>query len=353
MRPFGNRNRLGFTHRWCALLALVIATTLGGCATFFQSTSDERSLAIFYASLFNQRTGKATSGVQWGGDWLFRRERLLLVDKFLRDRKPDVLVMQEVMSRDGSFSESDLNIVGTQSLSGYKWDELEVNDYPDTGETEFHAVGSGLPVRPVRIPPTIQRYWSLGKGLGHVTLFILELDQRQIPVFNVEAHPGTAADHDLVFASLTKIIRDAVLRDHYCPKRIIIAGRMPASYTSQALANFYDALQIKDVSAGFCELASDCYTASPINEIYMKTSNGQVPSQMDRILVHRSAFVQSAATVLNVPEDDDSFVSTYGMSKVWPTERFGWYSNVRLQRCDADEYWDESMLKNAQDGSSQ
>ncbi len=297
-----------------------------------ESTADSRSVAVFYASVFNQKTPDTKPS--WSGDWHFRRERLLLLDRYLADRKPDIIVLQQVMAREGSPAESDLNILSTGSLTGYDWDRLEVAQYAETSEIEFHAVASGLPIQAVKLPPTVERYWK--EDWGRVLLFVLELDKKEIPVFNVEVMPETG--EDVFWADLYKIVVDVLTSGHYCPNRVIIAGRIPSNPASPVMADFLESLGLKDVSEGSCEHPSDCYTASPANEIFARTSPGRQGSEMDRILVHRSSEIQSEAIALNDPFDDQMFQKTYGLNKIWPSERYGWYANVRLHQCDNDEY---------------
>lgn len=295
---------------------------------------DRRSFSVFYGSLFNQRTQSSLSNQSWAGDWLFRRERLLIVDQFFRDRKPDLLVLQEVLERDGSSAESDLKIIGRGSLAGYEWDQFEIDHYEETHESEFHAVASGLPVQPVSLPTEFQRYWKLPDE-GHLTFFLFEIEDRQIPIFNIEMKNR---DPDRTFKFITKTIYEVLVKNRFCPFRVIVAGRIPAQFASSNLSDFMRKLSLKDASEGFCEVVSDCYTANPINAIYMGTAGGAAPSQMDRLLVHETTLVASTSVELNAPTDDNTFVEKYGLEKLWPLERYSWFSTIRLSQCGDDDF---------------
>lgn len=313
-----------------SLLTCCISLDLG------DSRYDRRSIAVLYMSLFNQREAPRMGKSSWAGDWLFRRERLLLVDRFLRDRQPDILIFQESMARLGSSSESDLKIMSRGGLPGYDWDNFEVERYSDTQEAEYHGVAAGLPIKVVKLPKGFKRKWSLGPK-GRMVMFLLEIEDQQIPVFNIEIS-GEFKDSRRWYKFIADEIEQVVYRNKFCPMRVVVSGRIPASYASAGLTQFADRLNLKDISEGMCEVASDCYTATPINEIYMNTTNGQAPAQLDRVLVHRSAFVTSSSIVLSKPTDDSSFKNSYGLDKIWPLERFGWYSLLRLGQCDAEDF---------------
>ncbi|RZA10050.1 MAG: hypothetical protein EOP10_35410 [Proteobacteria bacterium] len=108
---------------------------------------DERSFSVLNLNLFNQRTPSSMSAKSWKGDWLFRRERLDLVDEQLRISRPDIVAFQEALTRQDSPSESDMNILSAGALEGYEWDASLVQTYRDTQEMQYHAVAVGLPVK--------------------------------------------------------------------------------------------------------------------------------------------------------------------------------------------------------------
>jgi hypothetical protein len=103
------------------LAFLSLSFWVNGCALLGIRSSeryDERSFSILNLNLFNQRTPSTLSRKNWKGDWLFRRERLELIDEQLRISRPDIVVFQELLTRRGSPSESDINIL---NFGARKW----------------------------------------------------------------------------------------------------------------------------------------------------------------------------------------------------------------------------------------
>jgi hypothetical protein len=98
---------------------------------------DSHKIKVQVLSLFNQRTASRLSTKSWKGDWLFRRERLSLIDKELGESKPDLIVFQELIKRDSNSFESDMGILSANALKGYKWKLSKKEVYTDTGEEEY------------------------------------------------------------------------------------------------------------------------------------------------------------------------------------------------------------------------
>ena len=93
----------------------------------------------------NQRVPSRLAKKAWKGDWIFRRDRLELVDQGLRNSKPDLLLLQEALARVGSAAESDLAILSAGAIADYDWRQLKVEEYPDTQEVESMAVAAAPP----------------------------------------------------------------------------------------------------------------------------------------------------------------------------------------------------------------
>src|SRR5690606_23224324 len=98
---------------WSLCAVLLLAFSASSCVTgWFGGGSgfDSRPLSIQTLALYNQRTSSRLSKRAWKGDWIFRRDRLELIDGELRNVRPDILAMLEVMERKSNPSESDKGI---------------------------------------------------------------------------------------------------------------------------------------------------------------------------------------------------------------------------------------------------
>lgn len=333
-RPSGRRT--GIILVSTVLLAGLLTS---GCVTdWFGSGSgfDSRPLSIQTLPLFNQRTASRLSSRGWKGDWIFRRDRLEILDGELRDIRPDVIALLEVMERKSNPSESDKGILGAGALKNYSWRLKAVADHSDTDEAELIgvAVSSGVELLPEsHLKRTL---WTMGAdGFLAVVPFAYEGEPVHLFVAQMpEQHDGEF----LWYTFMEERIKEYVKTQHACAKRVIVAGYLPGDQGSRRFKEFMLTLGLKDASLGFCQIASRCYTATPINDIYMVTEGDQVPSRVDRIYLSEASIVYSSGRNFTENEPNNRYVRPFGMSRLWPVQRFGWITSARLPRCAASEF---------------
>lgn len=319
------------------LVLTLVLSCLSGCLSlsFSGGSYDKRAVSIVSLDLFNQRAPEEILKNPWRGDWLFRRERLLVIDKYLRDRKPDVIMLQGAMSRIGSATENDLKIIGQGGLDGYDFDRVAVARYRDTGELESHAIAVGLPLQLVTLPSNYQRNWEF-EGGGRLTLFLIEIEESEVAIFGLSS-PSDASKTDFYLEKVRLVMEETIAKYRLCPLRMAIYGYLKLPADKSNYSRFLSRFRLKDISDGFCEIVSDCYTGSPVNEIYMTTSGG-APSQLDYILVPRASFVGSSLGIFKEPDIGNLFGRAYGQEKFWATERFGWSTQVRFSKCEPSDF---------------
>ena len=323
------------------LISLTICFTasmlLHSCVLFpFKSEAsyDSKTINIQSINLFNQRDLSSASKGNWRGDWLFRRLRLSVIDQELRSSKPDILVFQEGMERLGSPSESDEAILSAGALQGYDWQKTEIRTYDDTQESESMGVAVGLPLKLKELLGT-RNSWVLGND-GYMTVNVITLESQPIVIFNVQMPPKIGRKY-LWYTFIQERVSDFVRTGKFCPKRVIIAGYMPTEQGAQRFQSFKDALRLKDTGDEFCNVASECYTASPENELYLAVSESILSGQVDKILVHQNALVFSGSRNLSTPHENLDYISRYSLHKLWPGKRYGWTASIRLPRCTDSE----------------
>lgn len=320
--------------RLAAAIALALTLALSGCVLFgFQPAGryDERSFSILNLNLFNQRVPSTMSSRHWKGDWLFRRERLELIDEQLRISRPDIMVMQQLLARRGSPSESDINILSYGALEGYEWDVDQVAYFKDTQETQFQAVAVGLPVKLVVSDTFGKKAWPIGMD-GSVSYSLLELDQQPILLVNVSM-PQNAQKVDHWYQFVRKETRDLLKRFRLCSKRLVLAGYLPGGLAWSGYTELVNEFELKDTATGFCEATSDCLTSSNQNDLFMGSSQGLPPSHSERIMVHRDAIVSSSNVVMNKMKEKTVYGGSYGLQRLWASRVFGWLAEVRLSQC--------------------
>lgn len=389
--------RLGSASGAVAVLVLAFAGT--GCvASLFGRTAgyDSRPISVQTVSIFNQRTPSRLAKKSWKGDWIFRRDRLDMIDDELRRTKPDIIAIQETLAKRGSSAENDRLILKAGALADYEWREATVDEFADTQETQTQAVAIGVtlafrdaqarrekamadaadgpeglevlvprgpklpatrPEAPVVAPdpgapavdppppdPTAENVppadsardsWVMGAG-GFLQAVTIVHEDQPITLFNVQMPPQTDTSH-LWYSFVQERIAERIQRLKLCPKRVIVAGLMPADEVAKRYRDFVTTLALKDAATGFCQIDSRCYTATPTNDIFVATVGDESPTRVDRIFVHNSALVVSSSRNFDDSDPSNRYARDFGLARLWPTQRFGWVAGVRLARCSDDE----------------
>jgi len=296
-----------------------------------QKEFDERSFSVLNLNLFNQRTPSALSVKNWKGDWLFRRERIELIDEQLRVSRPDIVVFQEAITRRDSPSESDMNILSAGALEGYEWDASLVESYRDTQEVQYNAAAVGLPVKLLPRDPNIKSVWPIGVD-GAMSYSLLELDQNPILLVNLQM-PEATQRADAWYSFVRNEIRGLLKAVAICPKRMIISGHIPGSSIWKGYSELVSEFSLKDTTSGFCEAASDCLTTSTQNDLFAAINNGQGASHSERILVHTDSIIFSSGTSMMKMRPNSVNGPKYGVHRLWASPSFGWEAELRLSRC--------------------
>ena len=320
------------------VVSLVAATgVLAACVADWLNRSagfDARPLTVATIPLFNQRQLPRLAKRSWRGDWILRRERLELVDQGLRNAKPDVLILQELMARINGGAETDRAILSAGSLLDYEWRQQEVQTFEDTLEVESLGVAAAPPTR-LSSSRTKPRLWALGQS-GALWTTALDYEGQVVTIFNVKM-PAPSEPQAPWYPFIRDRIADTLRQDHTCSRRLIVAGYMPADESVAAFANLLGSHKLKDVSAGFCQAAATCFTATSANDLFMAVQGDDSPGRTDKILIHQSGYVYSSARLFGEAETSHRYAREYGMAKMWATMRFGWLAQVRLGRCSAGE----------------
>ena len=302
-----------------------------GCVTGDgPSGYSERTLSIASLDMFSQQERPA-GGKPWSGDWQFRRDRLELIDASLRDVRPDIVVFQNAMRRAGSVSESDELILSSGALSRYDWKSVVVESLPESGEERMLAVAVSKPYRHQALPEGVRNYSQFGVD-GHIVFYPIEADGPPIVVFDVQM-PSKMDQSGLWYSLLEEKIRNSVKVLNSCLERVIVAGYLPFEQDSRRFKDFLSELGLKDTGTGFCQNAERCQTASAQNAIFVATRGNATPAQLDRVMTHRWAHVYSAGASFTRTLETNEYRESYGLSRVWASQRYGWFTRVKLPTC--------------------
>lgn len=289
------------------------------------SRFDSRKIKLQFFSFFNQRDAPIKSESSWKGDWIFRRERLNLIEKELGDNKPDLNIFQNSIGRENNPYESDLGILGSSVLKSYKSHLHNLVEYEDTHEIESHAVSI--------IPPLYfcsQEGGLLSQENNHLSWDTLTFEKEPVLVVNMELKNTVI---ESILNEFLDEIKKIVSNEKICNRRIILAASIPPEIYKSAL-RVPDSLNLQDASKNFCITESDCYTANSLNEIFSKAYGEILPSRYDFIFVPTSAKVILHKVNFKDPARLESGAfRTYGMKSLWASDRFGIRIDLLLAKC--------------------
>ena len=314
---------------------LKILSVLFACLTACVTTDgpsgySERVMTIASLDMFSQQeSGRNVKS--WSGDWQFRRDRLDLIDATLRDIRPDIVVFQNAMRRAGSVSESDELILRSGALNRYDWKDTKMETLAETGEERLLAVAVTKPLSHVPSAGDVKYHSQFGVD-GHLAYYPLANEGAPILVFNVQM-PSRLEQSGLWYSLLEEKIRASVKEQNTCLERVILAGYLPFEQESRRFKEFLSGLGLKDTGTGYCQNAEHCHTASAQNGIFLATRGDESSSQLDRIMVHQWAVVYGAGANFTRTVETSEYKDTYGLSRVWAAQRFGWVARVRLPIC--------------------
>lgn len=308
---------------------------LTACVTTYEGVTglSDEPIVVSTLDLFAQNeTPKGRK--PWLGDWEFRRDRLEIVDAALRDLRADVVVFQNALRRTGSASEADDLILKSGSLARFEWQDVAIESLVESGEDRLLAVSVARPGNVQLASQSGDRsYWQLGVD-GHVAMFLVSLRPNAEPVLVVNVLMPSRRDQvGLWYSFLKERVMERVSSKQVCSGRVIISGFLPEEQDSKRAAEFLTQLNLRDTAAGVCQNASRCQTATSANGIYSLTRGDEGFGQMDRILVHKSTEILNAGLVFTESRDSAYYRESYGLSKVWASQRYGWSARFRLPSC--------------------
>ena len=329
------------------LLTGLWLVTAACVSRLFTTGYDDRTLVVHTFNLFNQKisapastatpsssSSPSPSPTTWNGDWIFRRDRLELIDQYFRAHRADVVLFQQSMQRAHSEVEWDQSILTAGAFAEFDWRSEPVAEYMDTSETESMVVAAssivGMKQRQAGESPSL---WHVGPD-GFLQAAALELGGQSAAVFNIQM-PSKIERDPIWFSFIEERVREWIKIQGICPKRMIIAGFIPADVEARRFGEFMEALSLKDSSTGFCDVAIKCQTANPANDIYRLASDGAAASQADRILVPKSAIVYSAVRTHDAPIKAQPYETAMGFAQLWPSIRNGWEASIRFASCSS------------------
>jgi hypothetical protein len=314
--------------RVAAVLMFILALSCTTLTPWNYLRYDNQFWTVQTLSLFNQRV-PPLNRTPWKGDWLLRRERLELVDTELYRARPDVVIFQEMLMKQHNKYDSDREILSSGTLEGYSWDTQVAEEYEDTAETESQGIAASFALK-TKDNNLHGSFWKV-KNQTYLSSHILISNKNPILIFNLNVKEDDS-DYSAVYNEVLPLMQAEIQRTGICNNRVLLAGRLPGT-SSEGFVALKRTLSLKDTSVGFCELEYQCFTATPLNGIFKSAISSSEQRQLDWIFVHEETII-SDSKVAFTDYKKSSRYSTYGLSGIWPSMRFGWQTTVRLAKCD-------------------
>jgi hypothetical protein len=315
--------------------SLIPCLYLTGCVSFFDSSGpvhESSPLKIMTFDLFHQRPNpNSKTSTNYVGDWIYRRERLSLVDQEIRLLGLDLIAFQNLTSRSGSPSESDKSILSKGALKGFSWQGFVQNYHDDTAEQNELSLAVAPPLKLRNQTQNKKPFWVIGNE-GAISAYVVERDRAPFAIFNI-IMPARFGRNFIWYSFIEEKIKDFLKQNGICKQRMIILGYLPADEGSVRFREFSERLELKDSATGFCKVASKCNTADADNELLLANTPELADTITDRILIHSSAIVLTSRRVLAEPQENSNYHRQLGLSQKWPSIRSGWLTSVRLNRC--------------------
>lgn len=318
-----------------SLIILYLAVCLAGCSHLneaLKSRYDTSSVSLASISLFDQRQQPKAPYPSWKGDWLFRRQRLALVDKSLRALRPDIVAFRDLMAKRGSVSDSDRHILSRGALTSYDWALKKKTYFDDTGEFSYHSVVTSIPTRIQEGEKTPM--WPLGLD-GSLSIYRLIIDQDPVLLVNLEI-PRSSASQDQWYRVVEKKVKEEQEKSGICSDRTLLVGFLPYRSSWEYYSQLLSSLDLIDSAKGFCEVASECQTSTMRNPLFDSIESDGVVQRANRILLPSSALILNSTRILDenyLDPDIRQIVSRYGLNTFTPLIEYGWMTKFQLSKC--------------------
>lgn len=321
-------------------MALAAIAPSAGCA-FSPSDAlfsyDADHVTVQYLNLFNQKAHKGVAKRRsWSGDWVFRRERLALIDSALRNIKPDILFFGEMLQKNSSPYDDDRVILSAGALQNHGWQAGAVKTHREGDEIESLAI--------VTAPPTRRDFMQLGRGPAvtglvaegeaHMLYLAQEIAGQQTLFVNVDI-PRTV-DLDRQFSLLNGLLgqaREIGEQAGVCPSRVIVGSHDGIPPRHASYQELLERHRLQDSAAGRCKNPSDCYSASPQNELFLRTFGDVAPESPVKIMAGKGVIIYEAGLNFEGIFPVSPYARKYELGMMFMSHEFGWRAIMRLPRC--------------------
>jgi hypothetical protein len=283
--------------------------------------------------MYDQRSTKDTPS-EVEDDWIFRRERIGLLDTSLRNNKADILFIQQGQQVPGSPVDADDAILRAGALSGYDIEKRPYNDQDPDDDQDIFVTAVTAPFR-----ITSASYATSHIELG-VDAMISVADVEGLPIILINADSSYAKPD--VRKDFYKILADALTKvlelKKTCANRIIIAGTLPEITDGYSMEQFLSQFNLVEVVSDQCKEKDACVTYTHENVLYKALiGKPRVHERIDRILVHQDTDIDQSTIAFNQVFPASEYAAKEGLPNLSISTHYGWSGEFKFARCKISE----------------
>ncbi|MBP9707621.1 MAG: hypothetical protein KBD78_08245 [Oligoflexales bacterium] len=315
-------------------------------------------LSIETLDLFSQRIPNkrlSENGIDWRGDWLFRRERLKLLDSLFYSRLSNIIFLQGVLEKKGDPHDQDLKVLTDGALRDYRWESQVFQFYEDTWEEESLAVGVSFPLKLIepaedeKSENTNEEAQTLAERLVLEPEFAIyfvkvDYDGEDLLLINIKFRPEMAdknlnsysryIDSNRIYSKVIASLKSIISKAAVCDKRIVVAGYLPHALQNQEFLASLAEIGLKSTHEIFCPVLSECFTQKIDNQIFAQSTLEKNEQLADLILVPVDANVHLALRGNTEAAVSSIYTKqSYDITKIPASIRDAWVTRVEIKSC--------------------
>lgn len=312
---------------------ILVLNFVQSCALF--RDYDRESFTVQTINLFDQDLEVETDEgrISLKGDWLFRRDRLELLDRQLSEKKANLLFFQNAMQRLGNWTDFDLEILKAGVFGGYGFLSAKIAEDEQTFETQL--VGWGFdPSFVVDSSQDIKVVKKVNSGFASA---VLNFYGNKILLINVFTQKVSLKIDS--YSELARFIESELNVKKICSDRLIVSGALDEIDSKGASIQLLgDQFDLVDVGLKRCPdektHTSECQSVASDNRL-AQGQTGMNFLRNERILLPSSSRVSDLGrVVVQKSVNQSKYIQKFFAEDIYPIQQSGWMASARLIQCD-------------------
>lgn len=318
---------------------LPFVVLLNGCASGFRFMvfgNDTRTVVVQTLNAFDQSSDASTDKLPAIRDnWIFRRERLAMLDETLRSNKADIFFLQQARQRRESPVDSDDVILMAGVLSGFDTSRFNYPTRQAEEDSTYLLTAVSPPLKLIGgkfLSPEDQGKLLTLDGVV-VSMSVVEIENLPVVIMNVDVDASLFPKTKDVYSVIGKSLDAIFETGKVCANRVAIGGTLPGDKDDEGFKDFLSKYDLVDAAPDICLESDACPTLSPENELYAQVASKAAKLRVDKVLVHKNNDVMNSGISFNKVYPAPDYIKTLGINKLTVSTHFGWAVEVKFSRC--------------------